>query len=40
VLLPRWQVELEIPVVLQDPKAGRNEAGIGDIELNNRALLY
>jgi Putative MetA-pathway of phenol degradation len=40
VLLPRWQIELEIPIVLQGPKEGRNEAGIGDIELTNRVLLY
>src|SRR5215510_1241490 len=40
VLLPRWQIELEIPIVLQDPKEGRNEAGIGDIELTNRILLF
>jgi len=40
VLLPRWQIELEIPIVLQDPKEGRNEAGIGDIELTNRVLLF
>jgi hypothetical protein len=40
VLLPRWQIELEIPIVLQDPNEGSQQAGIGDLELTNRVLLY
>jgi hypothetical protein len=40
VILPRWQVELEIPIVLEDPREGSRQAGIGDIELTNRVLLY
>src|SRR5262245_1824387 len=40
VILPRWQVELEVPIVLQDPKEGTQQAGIGDLELTNRFLLY
>ncbi len=40
VILPRWQIELEVPIVLQDPKEGSQQAGIGDLELTNRVLLY
>src|SRR5262245_58002393 len=39
VILPRWQMELEVPVVLQGPSEGPNQKGIGDLELTNRFLL-
>ena len=39
-ILPWWQIELEIPVVVNDPAAGPSTAGFGDIELENKFLLY
>ncbi len=38
-ILPRWQVELEIPGVFTDPREGTSAGGVGDIELQNKFLL-
>ena len=32
-VLPWWQIDLEIPVVVNDPAEGPSMAGFGDIEL-------
>ena len=39
-LLPWWQMELEVPVVARDPKAGTGAGGIGDLEIQNKFLLF
>jgi hypothetical protein len=39
-ILPRWQVELEVPFVIADPRHGDTEAGAGDLALENKILLY
>lgn len=39
-ILPRWQVELEIPVVVNDPRDGPSAAGFGDITIENKVLLW
>src|SRR5207249_3964735 len=39
-ILPWWQIELEIPVVVNDPQEGPSTAGFGDIELENKFLLW
>ena len=38
-VLPRWQVELEVPVVFTDPREGPSAGGPGDIEVQNKLLL-
>jgi hypothetical protein len=38
-LLPRWQVELEVPLVFRDPRDGEAAAGAGDIAIENKVLL-
>jgi hypothetical protein len=38
-ILPRWQVELEVPAVFTDPREGPSAGGPGDIELQNKFLL-
>jgi len=38
-LLPRWQIELEVPAVVDDPREGKGAAGPGDIEIQNKFLL-
>src|SRR5262245_7377637 len=38
-IMPRWQIELEIPVIVNDPQDGPSAAGFGDIELENKFLL-
>jgi hypothetical protein len=39
-ILPRWQVELEIPVVVDDPSDGKSQAGFGDISIENKFLFW
>src|SRR2546430_3948603 len=38
-ILPRWQVELEVPAVFTDPREGPSAGGPADIELQNKVLL-
>jgi outer membrane putative beta-barrel porin/alpha-amylase len=40
VVLPRWQLGLELPIVVNDPKDGPTNAGVGDISLENTFLLF
>jgi hypothetical protein len=39
-VLPRWQVEVEIPWVVLAPSAGPSAGGVGDIELENKFLIF
>jgi Putative MetA-pathway of phenol degradation len=39
-LLPRWQIELEVPVIFTDPREGAAMAGVGDIAIENKFLFY
>jgi hypothetical protein len=39
-VLPRWQLELEIPGLLTDPREGPTTAGLGDLTLASKLLLY
>ena len=32
-IMPRWQVELEVPLVFNDPRDGAAQAGFGDVTL-------
>src|SRR5947209_19895085 len=34
-ILPRWQVEIEVPLVFQDPKDGEAQGGVGDLSAEN-----
>jgi hypothetical protein len=38
-VLPRWQVELEVPLLILDPREDITQAGVGDLELDNKLLL-
>jgi hypothetical protein len=40
VLLPRWQVEIEFPLVILDPDQGSTKAGLGDIEIDNKVQIF
>jgi hypothetical protein len=40
VVLPRWQIEVEVPLALFDPRHGAMEAGIGDVEIENKVLAW
>ncbi len=35
-VLPRWQIELEAPLVFTDPRDGRSAGGAGDLEIENK----
>jgi Putative MetA-pathway of phenol degradation len=39
-LLPRWQIELAAPLLYLDPPSAPDEAGMGDLVLENKVLLY
>jgi hypothetical protein len=39
-ILRRWQVEIEFPLVILDPSEGPTIGGLGDIEIDNKLLLY
>lgn len=39
-ILPRWQVELEIPVIFLQPREDIATGGLGDITLENKFLLF
>jgi hypothetical protein len=39
-LLPRWQIELEVPIVLSDPRNGGFAGGAGDLKIENKFLLF
>ena len=39
-LLPRWQLEVEVPLVFTDPRAGASAGGFGDLSVENKVLLW
>lgn len=39
-VLPRWQIEIEVPFVVNAPSGAAAAAGFGDLELQNKFLLY
>jgi hypothetical protein len=39
-VLPRWQIELEIPVVFRSPHDAPWTGGVGDLTVENKFLLY
>src|SRR5216117_2228438 len=39
-ILPRWQVEIEVPLVFQDPKDGEAQGGVGDLSVENKVMVW
>ena len=39
-LLPRWQIELSMPFLVNDPREGPTTGGPGDLEIENKFLLF
>lgn len=39
-VLPRWQIEVELPGVFLKPSGADLEAGLGDLEIENKVLLF
>src|SRR5882762_4234534 len=39
-ILPRWQVEIEVPLVFQDPREGAAQGGVGDLRVENKVMVW
>ncbi|HET7343606.1 MAG TPA: hypothetical protein VFL90_19230 [Methylomirabilota bacterium] len=39
-VLPRWQVELEVPVIFTDPREGAGQIGVGDLEIETKYQVF
>jgi len=39
-IMPRWQVELEVPLVFNDPREGPFQGGVGDISLETKVAVW
>jgi hypothetical protein len=39
-IMPRWQVELEVPLVFNDPRDGAAQAGFGDVTLETKVMVF
>ena len=39
-ILPRWQVEVEVPLVFVDPREGASTAGFGDVSVESKVLVW
>jgi hypothetical protein len=39
-LLPRWGVSLSVPIVFSDPATAPSAAGIGDVEVETKLVVY
>jgi hypothetical protein len=39
-ILPRWQIEIEVPLVFNDPREGPSQAGFGDVSLETKVAVW
>jgi len=39
-IMPRWQVELEVPLVFNDPRDGPSQGGVGDVSLETKVAVW
>ena len=39
-IMPRWQVELEVPLVFNDPRAGTSQGGVGDLRVETKIAVW
>lgn len=39
-IMPRWQVELEVPFVFTDPRDGTSQGGVGDLSLETKVAVW
>jgi hypothetical protein len=39
-ILPRWQIEIEVPLVFLDPRDGASTGGVGDITVESKVLVW
>jgi hypothetical protein len=39
-IMPRWQVELEVPLIFNDPRDGASQGGVGDVSLETKVAVW
>ena len=39
-ILPRWQIEIEVPLILLDPRDTPSVGGVGDITVESKVLVW
>jgi hypothetical protein len=39
-IMPRWQIELEVPLVFNDPREGPAQSGVGDLSLETKVAVW
>jgi hypothetical protein len=39
-ILPRWQVELEVPLIFREPREGAAQGGVGDLRVENKVMVW
>jgi hypothetical protein len=39
-ILPRWQIEVAVPIVMSAPRDRAAETGVGDVEIENKLQLF
>ena len=39
-IMPRWQVEVEVPFVFNDPRDGTAQGGVGDLSLETKVAVW
>ena len=39
-ILPRWQVEVEVPLIFQEPREGAAQGGVGDLRVENKVMVW
>lgn len=39
-ILPRWQVELEVPLIFNEPREGAAQGGVGDLRIENKVMVW
>ena len=39
-ILPRWRIEIEVPLIFLDPRDGASAGGVGDITVESKVLVW
>src|SRR2546427_3378380 len=39
-ILPRWQVEIEVPLIFREPREGAAQGGVGDLRVENKVMVW
>src|SRR3989441_509180 len=39
-ILPRWQVEVEVPLIFREPREGAAQGGVGDLRVENKVMVW